>query len=497
MIIDILQQDAPNTSDRYDVCIAGGGVAGIVLAHKLATQKKRVLLLEGGGLDVSEESQELYRGSNVGHPYPDLDATRLRFLGGSSNHWAGWCRPLDAYDFAKQPHINDSGWPIGVAEIEPYLSETLGILGIPDFPPDRVLDGSKERLKEVYFSLGPPVLFAEKYREFLSTSDRVEVLLHANLVEIEMDPSTGAVSAFVYKGYEENARARKATAKAYVLALGGIENARILLSERRRQANFLGRAMDHVGRYFMEHLHYAIGYFVWQSENTIFGKENWFVAPTIQWMRDQGIANARFKLIPDHQPDEISLKNKIKAEVREQLCANDIVNDFLQSIRNFRCRPMFNAGRFSVASEQVPNWNSRVALADNTDRFGINRARLDWQLTAFDNKTIRTGALEVAKYFARQDIYRVKLFNWILDEESELPGQPEVDDGVGNHHMGTTRMGITERDGVVDRNCRVFGTKNLYIAGSSVFRTGGHANPTFTIIQLALRLADHLSSRAM
>ena len=112
MIIDILQQEAPTTGGRYDVCIAGGGIAGIILAHKLAAKRKRVLLLEGGGLDVSEESQDLYRGSSAGHPYPDLDVTRLRFLGGSSNHWGAWCRPLDAYDFDKHPQIPDSGWPI-------------------------------------------------------------------------------------------------------------------------------------------------------------------------------------------------------------------------------------------------------------------------------------------------------------------------------------------------------------------------------------------------
>ncbi|MCG8545464.1 MAG: GMC family oxidoreductase [Alphaproteobacteria bacterium] len=375
------------------------------------------------------------------------------------------------------------------------MAETLDILETSEIPPDRLLDGSNARLKEVFFSLGPPVLFGEKYRDFLSNSDRVDVLLNANLVEIETDSDTGAVAAFVYKGYESDAQGRKAVADAYVLALGGIENARILLSESRRQPNFLGSAMDHVGRYFMEHPHYVIGYYVRQSEHAAFGDERRFVAPTAQWMGEKGIANTGIRFFPDTQPAEVSSMNKIKAEVRELLCANDIVNDFLQSIRNFRCRPIFNAGILGVASEQVPNRNSYITLSDETDRFGMNRVQLNWQLTPFDKETVRVAAMEVAAYFARQDIGRVKLFRWLLDETDGFPNPSDGEEIVGHHHMGTTRMGTTEKDSVVDRNCRVFGTRNLYIAGSSVFRTSGHANPTFAIIQLTLRLADHLARR--
>ena len=110
-----------------------------------------------------------------------------------------------------------------------------------------------------------------------------------------------------------------------------------------------------------------------------------------------------------------------------------------------------------------------------------------------DKATIRACGLEVGRYLARREMGRVKLFDWVLDDDLSLPGLEQGQELAGYHHMGTTRMGTTPRDGVVDRDCRVFGIDNLYIAGSSVFRTSGHANPTLTIVQLALRLVDHLA----
>jgi choline dehydrogenase-like flavoprotein len=62
----------------------------------------------------------------------------------------------------------------------------------------------------------------------------------------------------------------------------------------------------------------------------------------------------------------------------------------------------------------------------------------------------------------------------------------------GMHHMGTTRMHVAPQHGVVDESSRVHGTTNLFVAGSSVFPSGGYANPTLTIVALALRLGDHL-----
>ena len=150
----------------------------------------------------------------------------------------------------------------------------------------------------------------------------------------------------------------------------------------------------------------------------------------------------------------------------------------------------------SAVGAAIAHWSleNNWYLASEKDRFGLYRTSLNWQLLPIDKNTIRTAALEFAKYFARNGHGRIKIDNWILDEDAVFPSFVDGHEMAGNHHMGTTRMGATPRTAVTDKNCKVFGVDNLYIAGSSVFCTCGHANPTFTIVQLSLRLAKHLSS---
>jgi len=499
MIIDIDGVDSIPLEGSYDVCIAGGGVAGIVLARSLANSGKRVLLLEGGSLEYTWESQGVYSGTNVGMEYFDLDITRLRFLGGSSNHWFGWCRPLDADDFERHDHIPDSGWPIGQADVEPYLAEAREILELDDFPSDTPLPGSDLRLKDIYFRSSPPVLTGQKYFDFLDTSDRVDLLLNANLVDIRLDPDTGRVTAFLFRGYKDGAQQYEARAGRYVLALGGIENARALLNASGQVPAGVGNSGDMVGRHFMEHPYRDAGYFILTQPDQRFDDPFWHLSPTLDMKRREQIANARFVFLQLTNQKKKSVFADAKQWVKDGVCETDILADWIRTIRPLRCHPKLSdlpqgAGRLVATLEQVPNPSSRITLSEETDRFGLRRVALDWQYTPMEKKTLQVSALEVAKYFAAENLARVKLYDWVLDADD--PGfPPPIEGGYGasHHHMGTTRMGTSARDGVVDQDCRVFDSDNLYIAGSSVFRTSGHANPTLAIVQMTLRLADHLA----
>ncbi|MGH6914911.1 MAG: FAD-dependent oxidoreductase, partial [Geminicoccales bacterium] len=231
MIVDIDQVDPLPLADHYDVCIAGGGVAGITLALRLAARKRRVLILEAGGFEFSEVSQDVYRGANVGYSYHDLATARLRYFGGTSGHWNGQCRPLDSHDFLRHEHIPESGWPIRIADVQPYLAEARSILELDAFPEASILPRSAGQLREITFRWSPPVRFGDKFRKPLSDSGAVDVLLNANLVEIRTDPGNGRVSGFVFRGYADGRPNHEATAGRFVLALGGIENPRMLLNQ--------------------------------------------------------------------------------------------------------------------------------------------------------------------------------------------------------------------------------------------------------------------------
>ena len=107
-----------------DFCVVGSGPAGITLALELEREGLSVILLEGGGLDRSAESQDLYKGDVVGDPYYALESARLRYLGGSSNHWGGWCQPLGEFDFQKTEGFPAAHWPIEKKRFRPILGES-------------------------------------------------------------------------------------------------------------------------------------------------------------------------------------------------------------------------------------------------------------------------------------------------------------------------------------------------------------------------------------
>lgn len=143
--------------------------------------------------------------------------------------------------------------------------------------------------------------------------------------------------------------------------------------------------------------------------------------------------------------------------------------------------------------EQALNPDSRVRLGTEKDRFGLTRMQFDWRLTDLDYRTMKVAMAAFGTHLAEQDLGRIRIADWLLEESPRLPGH----DGGGYHQMCTTRMDDDPRFGVVDRNCRVHGMANLYVAGSSVFGTPSYCNPTFTIVQLALRLGDHLGGEAL
>ena len=101
MIVDAARERAA-FAEPVDVCVIGAGPAGITLARALAAAGASVALMEAGGLEISAESQDAYVGTTVGLDYFPLDTCRLRYFGGTSGHWGGMCRNLDAYDF--EPH---------------------------------------------------------------------------------------------------------------------------------------------------------------------------------------------------------------------------------------------------------------------------------------------------------------------------------------------------------------------------------------------------------
>jgi choline dehydrogenase-like flavoprotein len=480
MIID-LAEHAVSEPSRFDVCVAGAGVAGLTIALQLAERGRRVALIEAGGRDQTTRSQDFYRGDNVGTENLPLDQTRLRMLGGSSNHWGGWCRPLDPYDFTRTD-LTGRPWPISAADLSPYLQKAAAVLGVnaargADLP----LAGSERNLQTARMQFSqPPVHLGDRFYEAMAAAPNLTVFLNAAASSPGLDQSTGRLTALTVLGPTGEA-AFECHAALFVLALGTVENVRLLhIWNRHGDGKFANPAM--LGRFYMQHLHQELGQFVVMDGGNALAAPDGdlpetFVASTEAFLRQSGAGAFRL--------------------YSTMMSCDTLVEDLSKVATAATCKSVRGGGRLFITCEQVPNEASRIVLGADNDAFGQPRTRLDWQTTAADTATLRTAALEFGRYLIRAGIGRLKINPDVLDGPTPLAGWTALPSapGAAGHQMGGLRMSDTADDGVTDRDCRLWGVDNVYIGGSGVFRTSGHANPTLTLTQLALRLADTLHTR--
>lgn len=450
---------------RYDICICGTGPAGITLARKLANKGWLVALMEGGGLEFDNQSQQLYRGKNLGEEYPILES-RLRFFGGASNHWGGETRPLDPRDFSALPHHSLNEWPILKQDLDIYAQEAGEILDLQESESaEDIFDDKAAHLKPLeppFRNSIPPTRFGKKYLQEISNSPLIHLYLKSNITNIDLDSAHKSVSRFLFKTDRESTDVA-IHAKHFILCCGGLENPRTLLLANQQIPQGIGNKNDLVGRYFCEHI----------------------VAPIGKAVMHTGITRPKFNLCSTQlMREKKCLSFMVEFDISKPASGEAFLDRLRHAVFN-RSDASKETGLYAI-TQQACSPENRVTLSNEKDALGLNKLALNWQASKLDNHTLRTAAIELAISLATSDLGRMQVAPFILDKRLDIPISHM------NHHMCTTRMGRDAKQGVVDKNCLVFGTDNLFIAGSSVFSSCGVSNPTYTIIQLALRLSDHL-----
>jgi choline dehydrogenase-like flavoprotein len=499
---------------RYDLCIVGAGAAGITLALELEATGLRICLLEAGGAVYEPETQRLFEGDVVGQEYPLLRDTRVGALGGSTTVWAGWCRPLEALDF--EP------WPFGLDELRPYYTRAHEICGLAafDYDPDhwagvlgsgRILPADPAFSNEIFHILIQN--FGQRYRERLERSKNIDLVLHAPVTRLRVEgEACTAVEIRTLNGNELEIRADR-----FVLAAGGIENPRILLLSADDRARVPGNAAGLVGRYFADHAFVDPGTLVLRAGDSLDFYRARPVAPSRGVSSVRGVLSLRreaaererlmhaalyfhprYETHPVYDTREVkalqTLWNKLKQRavpgaawpyVRQAVRAPHRLAVALARKLLVRHGPA-RRWRMRGAFETGFQYDNRVMLSDDRDRLGRRRARIEWRIGEEDVENMR----RVIQLFD-QAVRRAGVGHL----ERAFPDTPAAWRQAlepALHHMGTTRMHVSPGHGVVDENGRVHGTSNLYVTGSSVFPSGGYANPTLTIVALAARLGDHL-----
>jgi choline dehydrogenase-like flavoprotein len=535
-----------------NVCIVGGGAAGITIALQLLRSGLRVTLLESGAERPDAVTQALYEGEvEDADQHSPPDRYRQRRFGGSTTIWGGRCVPFDPIDLQHRPWIDHAGWPIGHDTLMEYYPAANALCEAGDFEYDARL-AVPGGMRPIIQGFAPasftmngierfscPTDFGRRYRARLAASANVRVLMNANATRLIAAADGGRVARLDVRTIGGNRF--QVRADQFVLATGGIEVPRLLLASRDVHAAGLGNAEDLVGRFYMCHLAGTIGQLrlgvprdqVWHgydvTDDSVYCRRRIALKPEVQ--REHAVGNLVFRLhhprIPDprHRTGALSAiylaRRLVSYEYGKRLTggerrpgdslrhAANLVRDPLGAAgflmhwlrartlaeRKFPSviiRPRANLFSLDFHGEQVPNPASRITLSGDRDCLGQPRVRIDWRHAATDIRTIETGFR-----LLQQDIARSGLGTLTAEPgEEDIEATVLRDGAYGGHHIGTARMGVSPAMGVVDRDCRVFGVNNLFVAGSAVFPTSSQANPTLTIVALALRLSAHLARQA-
>ncbi len=531
------------TTFEADICIIGAGPVGITLAEQHAADGLTVCLIESGGFDYDAEVHELCRGEIAGDGLVDPHKTRLRQFGGLSSKWhlkfdpprlGVRYAPFDAIDMIARNNAKASAWPFSREALQPWYERAHEVCEIGPFgyqASERAtadapaLTSDCGELETTLFLFGPRDRFCTASRKTLAASGRVQTVLHTSALSIDVSPGEEHVKCIRLGCL--NGRRHQVRARAYVLAAGGLENARLMLLSDAVNPAGVGNGQDLVGRYLMDHPLDSSS-LIEVTDPSIYDRLHLFdmhardgvgftgkLTFTPEAIVKNDLIAMSFLLLPCEatqlRPGAASLRSLLGREPRVKTPAGlagrigAIMADPISAALHLRrlishpgivassgsggwSRVRDKGGKFAHIDvysqvEQYPRADNRAVLGRARDAFGQRCIRLEFSWNADDQARFARSR----RFFAE----KIQNMGWgrLKFDDSARPTEISA-----HHHMGTTRMDPDPVRGVVDADCRVHGMDNLFVGTASVFPTGSYANPTLTAIALALRLADHLSS---
>lgn len=499
-------------SREWDTCIIGSGALGIAMGLALSRAGQSVLVIEAGGEDVTEESQRFYACQSIGHPHGGSSDGRFRVFGGSTERWGGQAMQFDPIDFEPRPNLHPEGWPISRAELADYYSQAEAMMGVAGADYHRL----HAQFSQQAMAAGVPATamaetsapfqfhhsvftsqprLRERYRDEIGRSEKLHVLQNSPAFRL-ISTSGSEISGLEIRANGAPAPIRAGT---YILACGCIENVRFLLLQRELYGLSaldalpqLGRCMqDHPGAHLGE-IHFQRGAFLQdlfrlKLQGTISYKAR--ISWSDEYRRLSGHPAVSGTLLMMRRASEFEDRHPRSwlARHRHSLSPRHWIKALQLASRGIPFSPLHHT-YLAVSAEDVRDPDSRISLSEAAkDAFGEPLATIDWKVSEKVATSI-IAYLEAFEHFLTSyQLGTLGRFQFTRDAGELLK---RLKDNA--HHIGATSMASCPSGGVVDRDLKVFGMRNLYIAGTSVLPTGSHANPTLTALALGLRLADHL-----
>ena len=454
----------------FPVIIVGSGPAGITLALSLEQSKIDCLIIEAGNEEYTDESQENYAAKIIGDQITDLRYSRLRQLGGTSGHWGGWCKPIEKWNIEK--------WGIEYNSFSKLKDQTCKILEIENNFQQSKISNFYSQIQFQYSK----VRFGDKYKNHLSNSKHIHLLVDAQVTHF-----SGENKIFESISVSQNNENIMLNSNFFILCTGGIENSRILLWSKEKDKSLINNNLP-IGKYWITHPWIIGGVgFLYKSKIKKILNKNFInydgpmhIATNSELVNEKKILSGAMYM---NAKEDTKLYKEI---IKDFLCvAPEYGKKIAKSIfgKDLKC------GNIFMNLEEPPKEANKITLDKKIiDKNGVPITNLYYKKSKETLNSAKTILVELGKLFVEKDIGRIAL-------KSEIENLESYENLGVHHHMGGTRIGNNFKTSVVDSNLKLHDLKNCYILGSSVFPTGGYSNPTFSIVQLALRLAEHLEPK--
>jgi hypothetical protein len=475
MIINDLN-DLKN-KDHFAIII-GSGPAGITTALELESKKIKSIILEAGNISQDENSTKFLEARVSGDTYSDLSNSRLRQFGGASGHWGGNCNPLSKENF--------KDWPINNSDLDDYNFKARKILNL-DNKKKFYLEKFSDNLN-LYNLMWSNVRFGEKYLNHIKKSKNIFLSLNTNFLNF-----VGNNKKVKYLICSKNNITYKLKSKFYILSCGGIENSRLLLLSKSKNKNLFDSRLP-IGNYYMDHPYHNVGsgLLIYEKFIEYFNKKNIINVPLLTCQNDINISANNNFLLKNNIPNGglyVSFKNINESNdlFKQVRC---VAPKFIKNVyEKLKVKKTYKIN-LGILQEQVPKFDNKISLDYKKDPLNIPLPVIYWKKSTSERNSAKLISEELSKIFIDNDIGRISLNEHLYDNS-------DYDVIAGNHQLGGTRIGLDVNDSVVDKNLKVHNIKNLFINGSSIFRTSGHTHPTYTIVKFALRLANYLSKSSV